>query len=205
MGIRRVTTENEAAALADLLNGLEVERAQLARDNARYRRTIDHRESELKQLKSHLRKTKQSRSARLDSLEFADAEQGFRHAVVTAWARRTPAAEQAARSLPNFRISPEFLAKVQSLEGISLEKVADVTFEIVTGLARELTSREVHQMRVSEAGGAPVVRRPADGATAWRAALQRNTPGARRIHYWQLSGGEIELWYVGVHDDVRTP
>jgi hypothetical protein len=40
-----------------------------------------------------------------------------------------------------------------------------------------------------------------DGAIAWRASLQVNTPSARRIHYWVLPSGQIELARVAAHDD----
>ena len=39
------------------------------------------------------------------------------------------------------------------------------------------------------------------GAVAWRASLQVKTPAARRIHYWVLSSGQIELARVTAHDD----
>jgi hypothetical protein len=202
---------SEVAELKSLLeplrsrvSGVEFERQELVRENARHRATIEHRENELRQVKSQLRKAKQARPTMMEAPSFADPARGFRHAVETAWARRTPTSEQGVRPLPSYLVGPEFLPSVQSLEGIATEKIADVAFEILTGLARELTSRDLHQLRESEAGGAPVVRRPSDGAVAWRAALQRNTPGARRLHYWQLPSGEIELWYVGVHDDVRA-
>jgi hypothetical protein len=35
-------------------------------------------------------------------------------------------------------------------------------------------------------------------------ALQRNTPQARRLHFWRGRGGEIELSRVGLHDDFRS-
>jgi hypothetical protein len=41
-----------------------------------------------------------------------------------------------------------------------------------------------------------------DGARAWRVSLQSNTPAARRLHYWVLPDGSIELAKVGVHDDM---
>lgn len=43
-----------------------------------------------------------------------------------------------------------------------------------------------------------------DGAVLWRAHLQTNTASARRLHFWRLPGGEVELWHVGTHDE-RPP
>ena len=42
-----------------------------------------------------------------------------------------------------------------------------------------------------------------DGATCWRVALQVKAPQARRLHYWQLSNGLVELSSVRQHDDYR--
>ena len=95
-----------------------------------------------------------------------------------------------------------FLESLERLEGIKAEKVADVVFEIVTGLAPQLPSREVHHLRTGSGGDDPVRIRD-DGAIAWRASLQVNTPSARRIHYWVLPSGQIELARVATHDDFN--
>lgn len=44
--------------------------------------------------------------------------------------------------------------------------------------------------------------RAADGAKAYRLYLQQGTPSARRLHYWQLADGRIELANVGFHDVI---
>lgn len=88
------------------------------------------------------------------------------------------------------------------MQGISTDKVADVVVEILIGVASELDSREVHRLR--EGAGAmdsPVKRE--DGAVCWRASLQVGTPAARRLHYWILPKGLIELSRVTVHDDFN--
>ena len=165
-------------------------------------RRANRAEHELKSTKSRLRKAgnKASTPASDGRPVFADAEQGFRYLVLTRWATRTPANEQASRPLPEFRLGPTFLDSLGRLEGIKVEKVADVVVEIVTGRASQLSSRELHRLRTGMGGDDPVRTRP-DGATAWRASLQVNTPSARRLHYWTLPTGEIELARVTTHDD----
>ena len=120
--------------------------------------------------------------------------------VLTRWATRTLPSEQHARPLPTYAIGPRFLASLDKLEGIKDEKVADVVVEIVTGLAPQIPGREVHHLR-SGPGGDDPVRVRVDGAVAWRASLQVKSPSARRIHYWVLSAGGIELARVTTHDD----
>ena len=83
------------------------------------------------------------------------------------------------------------------LQGTDL---ADVVFEIVTGLAPQIPGREVHHFRTGTGGDNPIRKRD-DGAMAWRASLQVKSPSARRIHYWVLANGQIELAQVATHDD----
>lgn len=180
--------------------------AHHAADGLRYlldqqERRANRAENELKGARARLRKASGSKpSTGAPELPvFADREQGFRYLVLTQWANRTLPSEQSQRPLKDYLIGPAFLDSLDELEGIRAEKVAGVVFEIVTGLAPQIPSREVHQLRSSAAGDSPTRVRE-DGARAWRASLQVNTPSARRIHYWSLPDGTIELARVGTHD-----
>lgn len=134
---------------------------------------------------------------------FADPEEQWRFEVYVAWAERIPASDKAERPLPpGWRVGPRFLESLETLEGVSREKVAAVVVEVLTGLAKDLPGRDLHRLRTKEAGNAPYVTRE-DGAVAWRAALQRETPSARRLHYWELPGGVVELSRVVAHDDTE--
>ncbi|HEX2893597.1 MAG TPA: hypothetical protein VHO29_06295 [Marmoricola sp.] len=166
-------------------------------------RRANKAENDLKSARARLRRatsTSKSESPAGNGPRFADPEQGFQYLVLTQWATRTLPSEQRDRPLADFLIGPRFLESLERLEGIKAEKVADVAFEIVTGLALQLPSREVHQLRTGSGGDDPVRVRD-DGATAWRASLQVSTPSARRIHYWVLPSGQIELARVAAHDD----
>lgn len=165
-------------------------------------RRANRAENDLKSTKSRLRKAGNAKAATacVEGPQFADHEQGFRYLVLKQWATRTLPSEQRDRPLPNFIIGPRFLDSLACLEGIKEEKVADVVFEIVTGLAPQIPSREVHHLRTGPGGDDPVRIRE-DGAVAWRASLQVKTPSARRIHYWIMPNGDIELGRVTTHDD----
>lgn len=167
-------------------------------------RRANRAEHDLKSTRSRLRKAGNATSSTPSSgPTFADAEEGFRYLVLTQWATRTLPGEQQARPLPDYRIGPRFLESLRRLEGIKTEKVADVAFEIVTGLAPRVPGREVHRLRTGTGGDDPI-RTRADGAVAWRASLQVNSPSARRIHYWVLSTGTIELACVATHDSFEV-
>jgi len=165
-------------------------------------RRANRAENDLKATRSRLRKAGNAKSATPapEGPKFADAEQGFRYRVLTQWATRTLPSEQHDRPLPDYSIGPRFLDSLGRLEGIKEEKVADVVFEVVTGLAPQLPGREVHHLRTGPGGDNPVRVRE-DGAMAWRASLQVKTPSARRLHYWILPNGDIELARVATHDD----
>jgi hypothetical protein len=103
-----------------------------------------------------------------------------------------------------YTLHPQFLESVLALRGISLARVAEVCAHVVARRAYELPGLNVHQLRTGE-GGAPQRVRAREGAKAWRCALQVETPSARRLHWWVLPGGGIELASVGVHDDLEIP
>lgn len=185
-----------------LLAGAD-EREQLRYLLDQAERRANKAENDLKSTRARLRKaasTSKPATATDGRPQFADPEQGFRYLVLTQWATRTLPSEQQDRPLGDFLIGPRFLESLERLEGIKPEKVADVAFEIVTGLAPQLPSREVHHLRTGPGGDDPVRVRE-DGAAAWRASLQINTPSARRIHYWMLPSGQVELARVATHDD----
>ncbi|MGQ0467874.1 MAG: hypothetical protein ACT4QG_21470 [Sporichthyaceae bacterium] len=174
---------------------------ELRRDQAA---SLDRKEAELKNLRGKLLKANRAAQKAAPAPSFADPALAFRHAVVTAWATRIPVAEQAQRPLPDFDLGPEFLTSLGKVPDVPLDKVADVAVEILTGLVHQLNGRDLHQLRTGDGGGSPYVRRDSDGASCWRAALQVNTPQARRIHYWRLPGGRIEFSRVALHDQFEA-
>lgn len=155
---------------------------------------------QLEQSRTKLRKSR-STSSPTDAPAFADPERGFHFLVERAWATRIPAAEQPTCLLGDYTLGPDFLRSLDALHGLATDRVADVVMEVVTGKAALSGGRELHQLRTDEAGGSPQRVRE-DGARAWRVSLQSNTPAARRLHYWVLPDGSIELARVGVHDDM---
>lgn len=181
------------------------ERSQLRYLLDQAERRANKAEHDVRAARSRLRKAGNTKHKTLggDGPRFADAEQGFRHLVVTQWATRTLPDEQVGRPLPPYVIGTDFLDTLDTLEGIKAEKVADVVVEILTGLAPQIASRQVHRLRVGPGGDDPV-RVRGDGAVAWRASLQVNAPSARRIHYWARPDGQIELARVATHDDFEA-
>ncbi|NUT55353.1 MAG: S1 RNA-binding domain-containing protein [Thermoleophilia bacterium] len=106
--------------------------------------------------------------------------------------------------LRSVRVGREFMERLRTLDGVPIEKVVAVCADVAAGRVHEIPGRETHQLKTGE-GGAPARVRQADGAGAWRCALQRGTPSARRLHWWELPSGGVELASVGLHDDFSIP
>lgn len=66
-----------------------------------------------------------------------------------------------------------------------LRKTFRTVVDVLTGQAENLDEREFHQLREGLGGDDPPVVRARDGASCWRVAIERNTPSARRLHYWR--------------------
>lgn len=134
---------------------------------------------------------------------FDDPAEQLRWEVELAWLRRFPPGERRERRRAPWELGDQFLSTWAEVEGIDRQKVVDVIVEVIVGLAADLPSRELHQLRTGT-GGNDRPRTRDDGATAWRVSLQVKTPSARRLHYWQRADGVIELASIRLHDDYRT-
>lgn len=197
--------QREQKSLRTELRVMGFENDQLRYDLAQAERRAKKAEHDLKNAKNRLLKAETRRPKLVESPrpQFADREQGFRYLVLTKWALQTPPGQQEGRPLPDYDLGPGFLDSLDKLDGIKDEKVAEVVFEIVTGVAPQKQSRGVHRLRTGTGPEAPDRTRE-DGAVCWRAYLQVNTPSARRIHYWILPGGKVEVARVAIHDDFEV-
>ena len=73
--------------------------------------------------------------------------------------------------------------------------------DVLVGTPEMLALRRVHPLRASDGANAPDRIRE-DGAAAMRASIEEGVASARRLHYWKLADGTVELANVKVHDDV---
>jgi hypothetical protein len=139
------------------------------------------------------------RSAGDESL-FTDPLEQLRFEVYQAWARRIPAAQKGELPLATWTVGPDFL------DTLTMEALSRPSRRHRRGVDRarhEVAGREAHQLRTGTGGDDPY-RTRVDGATCWRVSLQVRSPSARRLHYWQLNDGSIELASIRLHDDFRT-
>jgi predicted RNA-binding protein with RPS1 domain len=106
--------------------------------------------------------------------------------------------ERARYPLRRVVVGSRFLDSLRELQGVSLHRVLDACVHVATGRATEIPGLELHPLRAG-AGGTEQ-RQRADGARAWRCALQVHSPSARRLHFWRLEGDGVEFDRVGTHD-----
>lgn len=177
--------------VTQLVDGNNQLRDQLRQTKAALREAQDR----ITNLESTLAELHQDRSRPV----YADPEQQLRHEIHLHWLHTEQ--EEHRKPLRPYAIGPDFLASLEA-DLIDRERVVTVCVEVLTRLVHDIPARETHQLRESAAGGTPA-RQRADGATAWRAALRRYTPGAPRLMWWELPDGSVELGRAAHHDDTR--
>jgi hypothetical protein len=186
------------------IDALRIERELLVSELKLAKHDTQEVRSQLARSRTDLRKSSRRSAGRAAEAEaFLDPEESFRYEVYATWVKRIPAAEKQARPLLDYSLGPDFLESLRRLQGITRGKVAAVVVEVLTGLARDQPGRELHQLRADGSGGSPTRVRPSDRAECWRVSLQVHSPSARRLHFWRLPDGSVELSRVAVHDDFR--
>jgi very-short-patch-repair endonuclease len=103
-----------------------------------------------------------------------------------------------------FTLGPFFVTSLEELGGRYRRVAIRVSAEVISDIPKLLSKRDDHPMRTgNKATAGPRIRD--DGAEARRCYLERRKSAARRLHYWKLPDGSIELAVVTVHDDMDIP
>ncbi len=162
----------------------------------------------ISRLNQELREARSSRpessagARRTQKDAWPDGEAWVRHEVTSAWAARTVAADKGLYPMVDYAIGSQFVESLEALDEGQFVKALRTVVDVVTGRAADIPARELHRLRQGLGGDDPYVERP-DGAKCWRASIETNAPSARRLHYWQLPGGRIELSRIVLHDDFE--
>jgi hypothetical protein len=207
MGLALEAARNAERLATTRLRHAQAELALLQHEMTVLTRELQAREHSLRTLRRRHHQSLQSERsssrqppAGADDL-FPDPADQFRFEVYVRWARRIPAGEKTARPLRDYSLGPQFLSSLREMQGVDRSKVLDVVVEVLTGIAETSPGREMHPLRTGAGGSDEICQR--DGYTCWRVALQRQTPGARRLHFWRRAD-HIELSRIVLHDDF-TP
>jgi hypothetical protein len=144
-----------------------------------------------------------SRAVLGDETLFADPRAQLTFDVEVTWAYRTLPGEKVKWPLRTWQVGGHFLSSWAEVQGVDRAKVVDVIVDVLTGRVEQQPTRQLHQLRDGSGGNDRPVVRP-DGATCWRVSLQHRTPSARRLHFWRLKDGSVELSSIRLHDNM-TP
>ncbi len=123
---------------------------------------------------------------------YDDPEQQLRYEVEQVWLMSTPPSERP--PLRPYRVSEAFLDDLAD-PPVERRKAVRCIVDVLTGPA---DPARIHPWKAGKA--APNVRR--DGAMLWRYQVQRGSPQAARLMYWD-GGPEVELVRLARHDDHR--
>jgi hypothetical protein len=175
--------------------------AALREENVRLETELARARHENRQLRGELR----SRRALVLPPVYSDGVEQLRFELQISYLTRTEEGQRESFPWPEkYQVGPHFLESVEALVasgGIKRQKIIDVCAEVLCGRAQVIAARAVKPWTVTEHGKQAT--RP-DGAVAMRVRLQTESAAARRLRYWKLPNGEIELDRVGVHDEGLT-
>jgi hypothetical protein len=189
-----VSTEQDKVErlLADLSAAHE-RISTLSTENADLRKTVHGLTDQVSDLQQRLHHTN----------IFSDPDTQLRHEIELAWLRTYAETDRERYPLATYTFGPDFLDSVANIEGVERDKIVATCVDVVTRRAWEVNGRQARQFRSSPAAGSPYLVRSTDEAAAWRCNIQTATASARRLMWWEVPDGTIELAVVAIHDDIE--
>ncbi len=144
---------------------------------------------------------------RLRALLGSDADTGDELAGIAAeiQAEISSRAEIEGARLRPMQIGPKFTSTLEAHGPNYRAKAIKAAADIVIGAVGLLSRREDHELRTGAGANDPQRTRASDGAKARRCYIEQRTASARRLHYWVIENGSVELASVNVHDDMNIP
>ena len=216
--IRRLEARLEDAGASDSQHAQLLERARTAelqhRESLVELGTLRRTEAELRdEQRTQRRALRESRRTAAPASapsdferrrgQWTDVDGWVRHELYLAWVERIDATERAKWPLPpDYALSDGFAGSLEGLDDGQLVKAFKAGVDVLTGRVASVPGRRQHPLRTGNGATAAARMRP-DGARCMRVAIEQHTPAARRLHYWMLPGGGVELARVVTHDDME--
>ncbi|MCO1338326.1 hypothetical protein BJH93_05365 [Kocuria polaris] len=201
-GAQRGLLGQSGGSDAGLREQLREQRAEIVK----LREEVDRHKQQVRDIRRRAKGAKSQPSGRrgLPVDDFANVEDALRFEVYVEWVSRVDAAEKPHFPLPDhYDVGEKFVDSFMSLQPEAQGKTLKALVDILTGRAHKIPSRQVHALRTGDGGDDPQIER-ADGARCFRASVEVNAPSARRVHYWKLPDGTIELHEVVIHDKTTV-
>ncbi|RZU62252.1 hypothetical protein [Zhihengliuella halotolerans] len=201
-GAQRGLLGQSGGSDAGLREQLREQRAEIVK----LREEVDRHKQQVRDIRRRAKGAKSQPSGRrgLPVDDFATVEDALRFEVYVEWVSRVDAAEKPHFPLPDhYDVGEKFVDSFMALQPEAQGKTLKALVDILTGRAHKIPSRQVHALRTGDGGDDPQIER-ADGARCFRASVEVNAPSARRVHYWKLPDGTIELHEVVIHDKTTV-
>lgn len=133
--------------------------------------------------------------------KFSTAELALRHELYMEWVERIPANEKLEYPWDGkFIVGPKFTESFYAHGPVLRAKALKALIQLLTGRAERMKARDIHPKRIGSGGDNPQLVRDEDGATCWRMSVESGVAAARRVHYWKLADGTLELHELVAHD-----
>ncbi|WP_167043507.1 hypothetical protein [Salinibacterium sp. ZJ454] len=189
----------------DKIATLRLELGESAAQNRGLREELKKVKADQQDQRAMLRRSRQTAATSGYSdrrTRFDDDGDWVRHEVQLAWIDRLDAADRVTWPLPGFGVGERFASSLEQLDDGYKAKALKAAVDVLTGRVRELPTRRPHPLREGDGmSESDVVR--SDGARCMRVHVEKNVASARRLHYWVLPDGMIELSRVVLHDDME--
>ncbi|MBD3689131.1 hypothetical protein H8R18_06230 [Nanchangia anserum] len=141
--------------------------------------------------------------ARIGGQEFSSPEEQLRFEIELMWSIWFSLEDKEKWPIRPYTFSKGFFDTLHTVgRQVPRRKLLRVLAEIVTCKSREGAHARILDKRSSGQGGAKTRPRN-DGAIARRVRLEQSTHAARRVLYWDLPDGTVELSAIAVHDDYQ--
>lgn len=191
--------------LSDALKAKTRREADLNDQNDDLRAQLSTTRQRVQELEKQLASTREGDSVADRRHHFATAEEWIAEEIRRFWIDSYTPADRVTYPLDRqpWRVLPSFAETFQLLTDDGRDKAIKTATHIVTGRNAIEHITEDHALREGDESSRPEVVRD-DGAASRRAYIESHTSQARRLHYWRLRNGSIELSRVGLHDDF-TP
>ncbi len=207
--LERTLAQANPRGMKVIQDQMRLEIAELFEDRDSLRAQLRAEKGRTTELRAQVRDAKLKRVVGNDYSEsrtwFASNADGatewIRHEVHLAWIERMPANERSHRSLAQYALSEDFAASLDEFTNGQKHKAFKCIVDVLVGTPELLALRKVHPLRAHD-GANSGDRIRDDGAAAMRAYIEEGVASARRLHYWKLIDGTIELANVSVHDDI---
>lgn len=190
-----------------LYNQVREERNQAITELNRVREQQRELRADLQELRKKLRLERGSghtSNALSRQSRFAHPDHWFHEEVRRTWiSLYTPQERQRwALDATAWTIGERFTDSVGELRDSQIRRLTKLVVHLVTGRNGEENLIESHPLRTADEVSSPPVT-GADGAVCLRAYVEERVSQSRRLHYWKLPDGSLELSRVVQHDDMQ--